>query len=557
MAFNDGSHRWRDDFPQLFAAWLATQSAAHRATVQVRNAAPASSPLTTLLLLAGSVAVGLGIVALNNDRPQTAAQGSTERTALLSLTGREVQPLEMDLAVDRMALLIADWDERTYQFWESTPLISPAVVAAIPDDWTAAHPRPETEVSAYQPYYTRAEIRDFHEFTAATTAEEVPLLYASAEFNRHVGVTIERSPAALDHNGALAYTLNVRNLDNNPVEHVRVIESMPIEQAEQVLDTFPPAYMSSEGALIWQLADLQPRESRQLMVTLNAAKIAAPLQTVAALDVETQVSVSTAVIAAAFPEPETETIVPELALPAEEPVFPEQPFGEPISPLLADESVVPEDTVWSSYDPVAAQQDDAPIEPLIAQDAESDGVQPFEPIVPQYEPIVPDSEPIVPEFAPFDPQPREPVERDIADEPVVPAAEPTPAPRPLPLEPAHTPRPLLSLKASTARSVRTGDVVTTVYEITNTGDAAADGVILTVYVPPELQHKYGKEVEHRIDQLPPGTSHRARLLTRASSTGTAELEAVLSVDGALEEESRVSVRVLNGRPAGTPSARPR
>jgi len=127
----------------------------------------------------------------------------------------------------------------------------------------------------------------------------------------------------------------------------------------------------------------------------------------------------------------------------------------------------------------------------------------------------------------------------------------------VPLDAAHIPRPLLSLNARTSNSVRTGDVVTTVYEIRNTGDAAAEEVILTVYVPPELQHKYGKEVEHRIQRLQPGESHQARLLTRASTSGTAQLEAVLSLDGAATGESRVSVRVLGGRPAGSPQPRPR
>jgi len=555
VAFNDGSRRWRDDFPQLFAAWLATQSAAHHATVQVRNSTPVPSAFTTALL-AGGLAVLLAVVVMFVDPSQPASLGTTEAVAAEKSSGRfalfgapppQAQPLDMDLAVERLSVNILGWDERPYQLWTSTsPEISPALASVVPDDWVAAGSRPDIALAALEPYYRRAEIREFHQFTAATAADEVPLLFSGAEYQRIVGVTIERTDAALNERGLLVYTLNVRNLDNNPVEHVRVIESMPFDQAEQVVDTNPPAYMSSEGALIWQIADLQPQESRSLTVMLDGSEITAPLQTVAALDVETQFSVKTEVLAAAYPEPAPveESIVPEVALPEGQPEPAIVPFEEPVAPLLADDSTAP--AGWNAYDPTVPLENEAPIEPLVSQEPEN--IEPTEP-------FVPDAEPIVPEFAPIEPLDREPLRPSVVEESVVPEEPPTPQPRPIPIDPTRPPRPLLSLTARTDKAVRAGEVVTTVYEIKNEGEAPAQDVTLTVHIPPELQHKYGKEVEHRIRQLRPGESHQARLLTRASAEGTAQLDAVLLLEGAPEDQSKLSVKVLGARPQ--PSARPR
>lgn len=563
MAFNDGSRRWRDDFPQLFAAWLATQSAAHHATLQVRSTSSGSSAWT-LAVLAGAMAVILGIVALNGDRSKTAplnaiesSVASLERVSLMSPVTTLPEPLDVELAVERMAIRIPDWDERPYEYWTSTgSLVSESYFVA--DDWMAPQARPESDVTASQPYFLFAERRELDQFSAATASEEVPQLYASAQFNRHVGVTIERSAAVPQPDGALAYTLKVRNLDDNPVEHVRVIEAMSIQQAGQVLDTDPPAYMSSEGALIWQLADLQPLESRSLKVTLNAEQLSGPLQTIAALDVETQVSVKTAVMAAPIPEPVTEEpIVPEYAFPEPQPEPPIQPFDEPIAPALADEDVLPEPAGWNAFDPQPSSAADQPIEPLITDNepatiAPENIVPEFKPVEPEAAPITPEEVPIVPEFAPIDLLP--PARREIVDEPIEPEFVPAPAPRPVPIDPTRPPRPLLSLDARTDKAVRAGEVVTTVYEIRNEGDAPAEGVVLTVHVPPELQHKYGKEVEHRIRRLQPGESRQARLLTLASSEGTAELDAVLLLDGAAEDKSTIAVRVLNRRPTDSPPA---
>jgi hypothetical protein len=267
---------------------------------------------------------------------------------------------------------------------------------------------------------------------------------------------------------------------------------------------------------------------------------------VAALDVETQFSVKTEVLAAAFPEPAPveESIVPEIALPEAQPEPAIVPFEEPVSPLLADDTTAP--AGWNAYDPTVPPENEAPIEPLVSQEPE--------PIGPT-ESFVPDAQPTIPEFAPIEPLDREPLHPSVVEESVVPEEAPMPQPRPIPIDPTRPPRPLLSLTARTDKAVRAGEVVTTVYEIKNEGEAPAQDVTLTVHIPPELQHKYGKEVEHRIRQLRPGESHQARLLTRASAEGTAQLDAILLLEGTPEDESKLSVKVLGARPQS--SARPR
>jgi hypothetical protein len=441
--------------------------------------------------------------------------------------------VQLDVGVEWLAAADNGWDELTTNLWTSTtPRYAMPVHAVVPDDWTRAAPRPVVTLNSPEPYYRRAEFVAFEQFRTGTASEEVPTIVAGPEIDRSLGVALERSPAAADENGALAYTLNIRNLDRNPVEHVRVVETLP--QPEHVLDTHPAALMTPEGALVWQLADLQPFESRTMTVTLDGAQVTAPLNTRAAVDVETEVSVKTHVFPLALNELPPETpIEPELALPEPEPQ-PIVPTFEPIDPVLADDSPAPPHGGWNPFGGAVPLQNEEPITPELTGEAPVALPEQFESIVP--EPVVPLVE---------DPVPADAIER-------------TPEPRPVPLESAHPPRPILSVQANARNAVRTGEVLATDYRITNEGDAPAEGIVLTVFVPPELRHKHGNQVQHRIKQLLPGETHSARLLTKAATAGTAELDAVLSFDGQSEDEHTLTVRVVGSR-SPTPAAprRPR
>ena len=133
------------------------------------------------------------------------------------------------------------------------------------------------------------------------------------------------------------------------------------------------------------------------------------------------------------------------------------------------------------------------------------------------------------------------------DEPVVqePVLEPdwNPTPRPIPIDSVQPARPLLSLKARSPATAATGDVVTTVFEIINDGDAPAEGVLLTVHLAPALKHKHGETVEHRIEQLGPGESRTATIYMRAAQEGIAKFDAVLSLGGQDEDAHEYAVRI--------------
>lgn len=522
MAHDNDSPRWRDEFPQLTAGWLTTQAAVRRVSRKARQAAAPSA--WTTALMAGGLALLLSLVLLFVKQPP-AANETTKAQGFLTPQRSSVEPPELDWGVERLAVIGDDWEEISTDLWTSTtPRITVPSFAVIADNWTQATPRPIPIAAVAEPYFYRAEPLDFEEFTAATITDEVPTIVAGPEVDRDVGVVLERSPASTDQSGALAYTLNVKNLDAHPVDHVRVVETVPVP--EFVLDTNPPAYMTPDGALVWQLANLQPLESRTMTVTLDGSQVTGPLETVAALDVETQFSVKTQILPLAFSESPAEApIEPEMARPEEDPA----PFSDPpIEPLLADDPPPRPNYGWSRFSGQPSPDDLQPITPELTGEAPVALPEQFVPVVPETDPL-----------------PVNPIPHEIVDQPIA----PDPAPRPLPLDTAHPPQPILSVQASARNAVRTGDVLTTEYQIKNDGDAPAEGIVLTVFVPPELRHKHGNEVEHRIPRLLPGETRSARLLTKAAAEGTAELDALLSLDGRPEDEHRLQVRVVSVRSA--------
>ena len=530
MAHDDELRRTHDDVPQWFARWLAVQTATLRVAEQVRSSFAAPSAWTTALL-AGGIALLLSIVLLFVPQQPTAAIGSNETLGLLGPQPAAI-PAEVELHVERLGIEVAGWDELTPDEWESTA-IRPAApsFAAAHDGWHVATVRQASFVQAPEPYYLRAELLAFEDFASGTATQETPTQVAGPEVDRSVGVVLKRSPATPSEHGSIAYHLNVSNLNPHPIEHVRIVETVPMP--DYVLDTNPPACMTPEGALVWQFANLQPHESRSMIVTLDGTQITAPLETVAALDVEAQVSVKTLVQPSALGElPEETPIDPELAQFDSDPL--PQPAGEAIDPLLADDPAPPPSNHgWNPFGGSAPPEDLEPITPELTGEAPVALPEQFVPIVPEEQPVVP--------FTP-----------EIAEEPV-PAS---PEPRPLPLDSAHPPRPLLSVQARARNAVRTGDVLTTNYEIRNDGDAPAEGIVLRVYVPPELRHKHGEEVVHRVPRLLPGQAHKARLLTKAAAAGTAELDAVLTYDGHPEDEHRLKVQVVGATASRRATPRP-
>jgi hypothetical protein len=84
--------------------------------------------------------------------------------------------------------------------------------------------------------------------------------------------------------------------------------------------------------------------------------------------------------------------------------------------------------------------------------------------------------------------------------------------------------------------------------MTSSTRGTPENVVLTVHLPQELLHRHGELVEHHIERLEPGESRRAKLLARARTTGTARLDATLSLDDRDEKRAEVSIRVVGDAP---------
>lgn len=531
MPIKDDSWRWRDVFPSTYAAWLMLRGGSQRSAKYVSDAVVLPSAWTTAVL-AGGLALFLTVVLLLVDPPPEAALPSGQSLALLSgSTGLNAPPLELEFVHGAFPV---EWDERPEEFWVSQPPIddfNPGFPLVL-DNWAATRAQPLTAdapaTQNFDPYYLRTEFIDFDQLTAAVAADDAPAPGAPPVVLRDVAVLIERGPAAPAADGAVAYSLHVFNPGAEPAGHVRVIETLP--EVERVIDVTPPAVMTLDGALVWELADLAPYEERVLTITLMPGEWTS-LDTIAAVDVETQFSVATLVHPAETVEPFTAAPDPvDLALPAiEEPIPEPAPVSidEPFVDVPVEESPVampaeqPKLDEHDPFGPVPAVADEPPVMPSWLLD-DDDGP-----------PAIADERP-VPAFPAFD--------EPVLDEPP-PEPDWNPTPRPIPLDPAQPPRPLLSLKARSQPTAAAGDVVTTVFEIVNDGDAPAEGVLLTVHLDAGLRHKHGETVEHQIERLAPGESRTATLYTRAATEGIAKFDAVLSHAGHDEDSQEYSVRI--------------
>lgn len=522
-------------FPHLFAAWLATRSAARRGLMhvnpsRVKQALAAGSAWTTALL-AGGLALLLTVILAFLDPPPDAALSSQPPQHSPPQSLRSA-PAESPLRLDVVRLVSAAGDERALEAWTSiVPEPPPSV--PIPDRWSRAQPRSQIAASS-EPYYLRAEFVELDQLAAALSSRDEPQAGADSQVDRDIRVFIERSAACADESGTLVYSLHVHNDGPELLEHVRVVETLP--HAEHVVETSPPALMTPGGALVWQLAALQPQEARELTIRLDAAAVSEPFETAAALEVESQLAVRTAVAAVSGSGPDEPPVVLEPVIPDGlhaplEPSLPEWPaLADEPTPFWPDDLVLPESPI--------PEEGTVPAEPFLTDETPRDWPDVAQPAVPKSPVIEP-----------------EPV--DQSDPPPIWA----PTPRPLPLEASPSPRPVLSLAVQATETARTGEIVTTIYEIANTGDAPAEAVVLTVHVPRELRHRHGELVEHRIERLAPGESRSARLYTRASAVGVAKLDAVLSHNGLDSDAQVVSVRVVEPRPpdsrSGPPSQPPR
>ena len=92
------------------------------------------------------------------------------------------------------------------------------------------------------------------------------------------------------------------------------------------------------------------------------------------------------------------------------------------------------------------------------------------------------------------------------------------------------------------------------FKVTNESPVTIDGIQLQTDLPAELTYHAGRELEHDIDTLAPGQSHKATLMVRGLTLGTATHAAKVLVGGNTIDEAAVRIEVVRPGGAGNSSA---
>ncbi len=120
-------------------------------------------------------------------------------------------------------------------------------------------------------------------------------------------------------------------------------------------------------------------------------------------------------------------------------------------------------------------------------------------------------------------------------------------------------QPLLAISArKLSAAVRVDETLEIEIEVRNEGDAAARNVAVYADVSPMFDHRYGRELEYRIGDLPAGGSHRTvlRLTGRQTGEGLVSLQAMAAaaVPAATRIQSSIQPRPAEARQPVTTTA---
>lgn len=234
-------------------------------------------------------------------------------------------PGTVDVSVRMDWTHVEDFDQNERVTTISKPWIPKRSSIARRDAWTRHLLRPtEPEDLTFQAYVQQARVRSnplapvipeyFYDPGVGdfrTNAEKAPTLL------------IKKSvPQVTSPDEPLTYIITVTNNGGEPVESATVEEF--VSDINRVVDCEPHAQVSPDyGHLIWDLAQLQPGETRNLSVTIQPDKRRPVTQ-------DTLVTFSSAPIIA---ETMVRQIEPEL------PVVPVEPEPEPVVPTVVPEAV--------------------------------------------------------------------------------------------------------------------------------------------------------------------------------------------------------------------------
>ncbi len=144
------------------------------------------------------------------------------------------------------------------------------------------------------------------------------------------------------------------------------------------------------------------------------------------------------------------------------------------------------------------------------------------------------------------------VEHSVAQQPA-PIVDPFPATQPLPprssipMPPTYQPQPNVSMTIEPNGTVTVGREWSTIFTVTNSGDAAAYDVAIEIDLPRHLNHRHGASIRHQIAELSSGETRTARLSVVAEITGNPRFGADLSVGNVVVQQESI---VLSISPAG-------
>lgn len=133
---------------------------------------------------------------------------------------------------------------------------------------------------------------------------------------------------------------------------------------------------------------------------------------------------------------------------------------------------------------------------------------------------------------PADPD-QEPVVPEVISEPVV--------------RPAASGHPQLVIRFDPPQTVKVGEELQAYYTVENIGTADATGIRLLVEVPPQLRHRFGELVEHKISRLAPNETRRALFAALAEGAGRLPLHWTLEAND-LETQSDSEWLAVLSRP---------
>jgi uncharacterized repeat protein (TIGR01451 family) len=107
----------------------------------------------------------------------------------------------------------------------------------------------------------------------------------------------------------------------------------------------------------------------------------------------------------------------------------------------------------------------------------------------------------------------------------------------------HITAPQLKIDLSGPSEAKLGEPVPFQFRVTNTGSGEASGVVIRDLIPEGLKHAAGNDLEYEVGRLPAGESREIRLALMAAKIGPTVNTAVVTADGGVKSEAKVSLEV--------------